>query len=183
MAVEDFLYSPELLDIDLNTSSAKFNPTLSITNPGDGLRVRPLSRQDYDRGYLQLLGELTTVGDISPDAWNARFDELKACKNTYLITVIEDTLLNKIIGATTLVIEKKFIHQCGMVGRVEDVVVSNDYRGRQLGKLAVGMMQPLAKSLGCYKVTLNCTDEMVKYYTGLGYNMEKGNANFLCLRL
>jgi len=183
MAVEDFLYSPELLEVDLDTSSAKFNPKLTIANPGEGLKIRPLSRQDYDRGFLQLLAELTTVGDISIDAWNARFDELKASANTYLITVIEDTLLNKIIGATTLVIEKKFIHECGMVGRVEDVVVSNEYRGRQLGKLAVGVMQPLAKKLGCYKVTLNCTDDMVKYYTGLGYSMEKGNANFLCLRL
>ena len=32
--------------------------------------------------------------------------------------------LFKIIGASTLVVEKKFIHECGKVGRVEDVVVS-----------------------------------------------------------
>ena len=28
------------------------------------------------------------------------------------------------VGAATLVVEKKFIHECGQVGRVEDVVVS-----------------------------------------------------------
>lgn len=28
------------------------------------------------------------------------------------------------IGAATLVVERKFIHGCGRVGRVEDVVVS-----------------------------------------------------------
>jgi len=52
--------------------------------------------QDYERGFLQLLGELTSVGDISREAWEARFDDLKACKNTYYITVIEDTLLKKV---------------------------------------------------------------------------------------
>jgi hypothetical protein len=30
----------------------------------------------------------------------------------------------QVIGAATLMVEKKFIHECGQVGRVEDVVVS-----------------------------------------------------------
>lgn len=178
---EEYLFSKELLKIDLAVASHV--PELKVDKPGEGLVVRPLSKQDYDRGFLQLLSQLTSVGDISRDAWEARFEEMKAAKDTYFIIVIEDTTLNKIVGASTLVIEKKFIHGCGSVGRVEDVVVSNEYRGRQLGKLVVGMMQPLAKKFNCYKVTLNCTDTMVKYYTGLGYKCEEGNSNFLALRM
>lgn len=53
----------------------------------------------------------------------------------YYITVIEDTRSNKIIGSATLVIESKFIHGCGIRGRLEDVVVDDTYRGKQLGKL------------------------------------------------
>jgi hypothetical protein len=30
----------------------------------------------------------------------------------------------QVVGAATLLVEKKFIHECGQVGRVEDVVVS-----------------------------------------------------------
>ena len=41
----------------------------------------------------------------------------------------------------------------------------------------------LGKALGCYKVTLNCKDEMIKFYSGLGYKAEEGNANFLMLRV
>ena len=52
--------------------------------------------------------------------------------------------------------ERKFIHSCGSVGRVEDVVVSSAYRGKQLGKLAVNLATALATRLGCYKVTHNC---------------------------
>lgn len=53
----------------------------------------------------------------------------------YYVTVIEDTRNRRIIGASTLVIEIKFIHECGLRARLEDVVVNNTYRGKQLGKL------------------------------------------------
>lgn len=33
----------------------------------------------------------------------------------YYVTVIEDTIKNEIIGSATLVIEHKFIHECGLV--------------------------------------------------------------------
>lgn len=53
----------------------------------------------------------------------------------YYVTVIEDTRTKSIIGAATLVTEFKFIHEGGIRGRLEDVVVNNTYRGKQLGKL------------------------------------------------
>lgn len=55
----------------------------------------------------------------------------------YYITVIEDTRIGKIIGAASLITELKFIHECGLRARLEDVVVNNTYRGKQLGKLYV----------------------------------------------
>lgn len=71
----------------------------------------------------------------------------------YYVTVIEDTRKGEIIGAASLIIERKFIHNCAVVGereseisgntyfislqrgRLEDVVVNDTYRGKQLGKL------------------------------------------------
>ena len=41
----------------------------------------------------------------------------------------------------------------------------------------------LGKSLGCYKITLNCTDAMIPFYEGLGFKAEAGNANFLVIRV
>ena len=37
-------------------------------------------------------------------------------------------MLGQVVGAATLVQERKFIHSCGNVGRLEDVVVSDQYR-------------------------------------------------------
>ena len=89
----------------------------------------------------------------------------------------------QVVGAATLVVEEKFIHGCSQVGRVEDVVVSDKYRGRQLGKLMVALAVVLARKLHCYKVTLNCTDTMTKFYNGLGFKCEEGDSNFMVIRL
>jgi len=60
---------------------------------------------------------------------------MKACPGTYYVLVLEDLNTSEVIGAATLVVEQKFIHTCGTRGRLEDVVVSDKYRGKQLGKL------------------------------------------------
>ena len=174
-----------LQDLDLSSCQAKFEPQLSVEKPGDGLKVRPLCLEDYDRGFLQLLGQLTTVGDISREQWTQRWNEMKSCSSTYYVIVIEDTTVagGLVIGAATMVMERKFIHSCGSVGRLEDVVVSDAYRGRQLGKLVVSLASLLAVKLGCYKVTLNCNDKMIKFYSSLGYKSEDGNSNYMCIRV
>ena len=143
-----------LSDLDLSSSvnQARFDPPLSVTEPGAGLVVRSLCLEDYDRGYLALLSQLTSVGDISREEWEARWHQMMDCNSTYYVIVVEDRIMARVVGAATLVRERKFIHSCGSVGRLEDVVVSDDYRGRQLGKLLVTTASLLAVKLGCYKV-------------------------------
>merc|ERR1711877_22714 len=138
-----------LADLDLSQSAASFSPPLTVSSPGEGLRVRPLCLEDYDRGFLQLLGQLTSVGDISREQWQQRWEEMKNCNSTYYVIVIEDTTVagGLIIGAASMVMERKFIHSCGSVGRLEDVVVSDVYRGKQLGKLVVSLASLLAVKL------------------------------------
>jgi len=181
---DEALYNSSLLSgLDLQECCAVFNPQLTIANPGDGLRVRPLQLGDYNTGFLQLLTQLTKVGDISQEQWEQRFRAMKSKEGTYFISVLEDVHLQQVIGAATLVVEQKFIHGCSQVGRVEDVVVSDKYRGRQLGKLLLALAIVLARKMDCYKVTLNCTDKMVKFYNGLGFKCEEGDANFMVIRL
>ena len=154
-----------LSDLDLSSSvnQARFDPPLSVTEPGSGLVLRPLYLEDYDRGYLALLSQLTSVGDISREQWEDRWHQMRDSNSTYYVIVVEDRSLARLVGAATLVLERKFIHSCGSVGRLEDVVVSSDYRGRQLGKLLVTTASTLAVKLGSYKVTIG--DHQIRQLT------------------
>ena len=80
---------------------------------------------------------------------------MRDCNSTYYVIVLEDTTEGRVVGAASLLLERKFIHSCGSVGRLEDVVVSEAYRGRQLGKFLVTTANLLAVKLGCYKVEMS----------------------------
>lgn len=100
----------------------------------------------------------------------------------YYVTVIVDSRYDKIIGSATLVLEHKFIHGCSVRGRLEDVVVDDTYRGKQLGKLIVVTVSLLAQRLGCYKMSLDCKDKLIPFYKSIGYVLEPGNANTMNIR-
>ncbi|XP_044728547.1 probable glucosamine 6-phosphate N-acetyltransferase isoform X2 [Chrysoperla carnea] len=180
---EELLYDPELLKkLDFRQTDAKFSPSITAVSPGETwLKVRPLSTGDYDKGFIQLLSQLTAVGNISKEAFLKRFFQMKS-QGGYYVTVIEDTRINRIIGAATLVTELKFIHNCALRARLEDVVVVDTYRGKQLGKLIVVTVTLLSKLLGCYKMTLDCKDKLINFYESLGYKLEPGNSNSMSVR-
>ncbi|XP_017846945.1 probable glucosamine 6-phosphate N-acetyltransferase isoform X2 [Drosophila busckii] len=180
---ETFLYDPSLLvQLDFHRSPANFKPFISAANPGEPwMKVRPLKDTDYDRGFLQLLSQLTAVGNVTRTQFLTRFSQMKA-SGDYFVTVIEDTRKNEIIGAASLVLERKFIHNCAMRARLEDVVVNDTYRGKQLGKLIVVTVSLLAEHLGCYKMTLDCKDKLIKFYESLGYVLIPGNSNSMTIR-
>uniref|UniRef100_V5HK81 Glucosamine 6-phosphate N-acetyltransferase n=1 Tax=Ixodes ricinus TaxID=34613 RepID=V5HK81_IXORI len=167
-----FLYDPSLLE---GLDDLKGPPCAT-------LRVRPLSADDYDRGFLGLLSQLTVGGDVSREEFLARFQAMRSRPDTYYVTVVEDTERGAVVGTATLVAELKFIRNLATRGHLEDVVVSSDYRGRQLGKLIVQTMVHLARKVGCYKLTLDCKDPLTKFYADNGFTLEPGNANSMSLR-
>ena len=47
----------------------------------------------------------------------------------------------------------------------------------------VATLIELGREIGCYKITLNCKDDLVKWYNGFGLKCEPGNANFMTIRI
>eukprot|EP01083_Nonionella_stella_P220259 788245_1 len=128
---------------------------------------RFLEKGDYDKGYLQLLGLLTTVGTVSRELFNKTFDKLEPAN--IKIFVIEDLSAKKIIACCTLAIEQKFIHQCSSVGHIEDVVSDTNIRGKGLGKQITDIAVNYARNYGCYKTILDCADHNVAFYERCGF--------------
>jgi len=173
--IEESIYDSDLL---------KTVPSVEQVRAKDeNLCVRPLQSDDFSRGFVDLLKQLTSVGEVTEENYKERFYEMKSCRGTYYNTVIVDKSNDKVIGAASLIVERKFIHHCAKRGIIEEVIISDLYRGKSLGKLIVNILIELGKSLGCYKITLNCTDQMIAFYQRLGFVAEEGNANFLVIRV
>ncbi|KAK9880505.1 hypothetical protein WA026_011744 [Henosepilachna vigintioctopunctata] len=177
------LFDPRILE-NLEWTAVKgcLSPPITNAAPGENwLLVRPLQLEDYDKGYLQLLSQLTSVGNIDSHVFKNQFYAMQKCGGYYIV-VIEDLRKNQIIGTSTLLTEYKFIHECGLRARLEDVVVNNTYRGKQLGKLIVLTVTLLSRKLGCYKMSLDCKDSLIPFYKSIGYKLEPGNSNSMVIR-
>ncbi|XP_049266948.1 probable glucosamine 6-phosphate N-acetyltransferase isoform X3 [Rhipicephalus sanguineus] len=154
---DTLLFDPKLLEsLDTVEGIAVELPATELP-----LRVRPLSSGDYDRG---------------------KFRAMKAAPGTYYVTVIEDADRGAVVASATLFTELKFIRGLATRGHIEDVVVSSEYRGRNLGKLLIQTLVRLGKRLGCYRLTLDCKDTVVKFYANNGFALEPGSSNSMSLR-
>jgi glucosamine-phosphate N-acetyltransferase len=131
-------------------SSSLISPSVLSALPSD-YTCRPLQPTDYKAGFLDVLRVLTTVGDISESAFSERFEWMKKREGEYFILVIVDGA-EKIVGTGALIVERKFIHNLGLVGHIEDIAVAKDQQGKKLGLRIIQALDYVAEKVGCYKV-------------------------------
>lgn len=163
------LFDSNLLkELEFSDSPVNFSNGISNNNPGESLVMRSLKTSDFDKGYIQLLGQLTDASNTTKEMFLERFHSMRGCKDTYYVTVIEDTSSSRIVAGAILEIEQKFTRQCAVRGRIEEVVVLEEYRGKQLGKLLLTTLTLLSKKLGCYKLSLECSEENIPFYEKFG---------------
>jgi len=131
------------------------------------MTYRLLEQGDFQKGFLELLSQLTIIGEISKDEFIKRFDFINKNKNHKVYVLEQD---NKIISCATLLLEPKFIHKCGFVGHIEDVVVDKACRGQKLGKRIIDFLTNEAKIFGCYKIILDCDEKNIGFYQKCDYS-------------
>jgi glucosamine-phosphate N-acetyltransferase len=134
------------------------------------MTLRLLEQNDYNLGYLELLEQLTDVGDVTIDEWNNRYNEIKYNPCIQIWVIIEN---NTIVASGTLILEPKFIHKNGRVAHIEDVVVDKSKHGLGIGKKLLEALVNVAKNNGCYKVILNCSNKNVGFYEKLGFTQKE----------
>ncbi|KAK1259412.1 Glucosamine 6-phosphate N-acetyltransferase [Acorus gramineus] len=140
-----------------------------VDDESDPFEIRRLGITDNQKGFVDLLNQLTTVGSVTDAEFRSRFEDLAALGDDHVVCVVEDRRSGRIVGTGSVFVEKKFIHRCGSVGHVEDVVVDSAARGWRLGRRIVGFLSDHARSVGCYKVILDCTAEMRGFYERCGF--------------
>lgn len=142
------------------------------------MNCRLLSLTDYEKGYFELLSQLTVAPKVSFQKFSDAFQKIQKSSNTF-IRVIEDYESQIIIGSSTVIIEQKFLRECRSVGHIEDVVVHKDYRKQGLGNILIQGLIDLCKSLDCYKIILDCSPENVYFYEKCG--LQKSDSHNMVL--
>ncbi len=128
--------------------------------------IRELRKEDLWNGFLTTLDSLRQASDIEKTDAEEIFEKINSNPD-HIVAVAE--LDGKIVGATTLLIEPKFIHSGGLVGHIEDVVVDKNFQGQKIGEKIMKFLLEFAKNRGCYKTILDCTDDVKPFYEKLGF--------------
>ena len=125
---------------------------------------RKLDKSDFHKNYLQLLSQLTEVGNITYEDFSNILSKIQSD-----IWVFEDTITNKIVASASIFLEQKIIHNGGIVAHLEDVVVDETYRGKQLGKKLICNIVEKARESCAYKIIADCKPELLSFYSKNGF--------------
>ncbi|CAG9577425.1 putative glucose 6-phosphate N-acetyltransferase [Leishmania major strain Friedlin] len=128
--------------------------------------IRDLETCDLGE-VLELLSHLTSAPALSQE----ELEQLHARRVLAGVRtrVAVSSTTQKILGTASLIVEPKFTRGGKCVGHVEDVVTHPDCRGQGIGRELLSSLVEVARASDCYKVVLNCTDDMVAYYSKAGF--------------
>lgn len=150
------LFPPSLISEDVSSSMPQ------------GYTIRPLEKDDYAKGFLTCLHDLTWTGDQTADEFGTRYDEMDTQgKGPYYYIVIEHN--GRIVGVGAVIIESKFIWNRALVGHVEEICISKDHQSKGLGLKMMNALDSVAKKAGCIKSLLNCDPTKSGFYVKCGY--------------
>ena len=139
------------------------------------IKIREIEEDDLENGFLETLDFLRTTSGLDKNNAKEILKRIKQNPNHIIYVAIDD---KKIIGSTTLLIEQKFIHDGGLVGHIEDVVVRKDYERKGIGIKLVTSMLERAKEKNCYKTILDCKDDVKQFYERIGFKRESNGMRY-----
>tara|TARA_Y100000816_G_scaffold286143_1_gene266812 strand:+ start:13991 stop:14488 length:498 start_codon:yes stop_codon:yes gene_type:complete len=147
---------------------------------------RNIELSDYSKGLLDMLSNAFTIepGEIPLHKFNELVtftnkdhSDTMLSQKIFVIEKVNDSQKwnldgnnhGEIISCATVIIETKLLHNFGRVAHIEDVTVSQSYRGLGLGKKIINHCVSYAKTNGCYKIILDCEEKNVEFYKKCGF--------------
>lgn len=115
--------------------------------------------------YLELMQDLTHAPDVSTYMFTSTIENIH--KMGRIIIGISDNL---IVCSGTIIIEPKIIHGCKAAGHIEDIVVMQSWRGKDLGQTLIDNLSTYGFNNDCYKIILDCNDNLEVFYNKSGFS-------------
>lgn len=119
--------------------------------------------------YNEIMDLYSEFGKINKKilTYEKFLDIIYALKNNHFIYFYISK--DKIIGAITILIEQKIIHDGKCVGHIEDLVVHKKYRKMGVGKILLNHVIDKSIQQNCYKCILDCDEKLEKFYLNSGF--------------
>lgn len=122
--------------------------------------------------YLILLSELTSTSYIETTLFLKNIERISEI-GAIIVGIIDNSSNNiEIIASGTIIIEPKIIREGKNVGHIEDIVVAKDMRGKGISSKILNILKSFAREMNCYKVILDCNEEVKKVYIKNGFNVK-----------
>jgi glucosamine-phosphate N-acetyltransferase len=137
--------------------------------------IRKIIESDIENGFLESLDSLRQASNLDREKAKSILQKIKENPNHVIFVALQDS---RVVGATTLLIEQKFIHDGGKVGHIEDVVVSKEYQGKGMGEKIIRFVLEYAKNQGCYKTILDCDDNVKPFYENLDFEAHSNGMRY-----
>ena len=128
------------------------------------LKFKDIRREPYIVDYFFIYAQLTSAPVIPQEMF---INILKNLPENHTIFVC--TMGDEVVGMFTVLIEQKLTNGGKCVAHVEDVVVDNQHRGLGIGKSMVQFAVAYAKVKKCYKIILNCREDLREFYQKEGF--------------
>lgn len=123
--------------------------------------------------YLSLLSELTLSNYIENYLFINNVERIHEFGKIF-VGYIGDPLNDdfNIIASGTIIIEPKIIREGKNVGHIEDIVVSRFHRKNGVSQTILNMLKEHARENNCYKVILDCDDNVKNVYIKNGFQIK-----------
>ena len=128
--------------------------------------IRDITPDDIHGGLLESLDALRPTGGSDPRRMSDICGEI--IRNPDYVVAVA-VYGDRVVGAATLLVERKLIHNGGLAGHIEDVAVSVRHQGHGIGTKLVEYLLEEARRRGCYRTTLDCEERLVGFYTRMGF--------------
>ena len=145
---------------------------VEFVNLIDLLRCYPERIETIKEQYLLLLSELTYTSYIETDLFLRNVNKVNSMGRIVVAVIDVSNNAFDIVGSGTIIIEPKIIRGGKNVGHIEDIVVAKDMRGKDVGQKLLKVLKLIAKAENCYKVILDCEEDVKKVYTKNGFHVK-----------
>lgn len=116
---------------------------------------------------VKLLLSSLTVCECEDDKLPKPVHNTTVVPEVYVI--IDNESSDYVVGCVSVFYEQKIARGYGVVCHLEDLVVHENHRGLDIGKKLIEFVIQQAKIHNCYKVVLDCKDDLVRYYEKSGF--------------